>query len=124
VLSPEYSSLGAALAAFAGARRQLEAGNRLLLFPEGTRSPRGGLGTFWAGAFKIARQAGVPIQPLLVRNEPPFMTHGDHWHTPPRRCSVLELEFWEPIEPPAAGEEEQAARELERRYREALGISA
>jgi hypothetical protein len=64
----------------------------------------------------------VPVLPLLVRNEPRFMQHGDHWHSPPRRCSVLELEFWEPLDPPAAGEEEAAARALERRYRAALGL--
>jgi 1-acyl-sn-glycerol-3-phosphate acyltransferase len=124
VLSPRFDSLGSATKAFAVAQEQLDAGNRLLLFPEGTRSPRDELGRFRSGAFKIARQAGVPIQPVFVRNLPRFMGHGDHWHTPPWRCSELELEFWEPIDPPAAGEEEAAARELERRYRAALGISS
>lgn len=120
VLSPDYESLGSAVATFSQAHRQLERGYRLLLFPEGTRSPQGDVSTFWPGAFKIARQARVPIQPILIRTSPPFMTHKDHWYDPPRRRSILEMEFWEPLEPPNTGEEERMAKELEQRYREAL----
>jgi len=31
------------------------------------------------------------------------------------------MEFWDPLPPPASGEEREYARRLERRYREALG---
>ncbi len=100
---------------------KIQKGRKVLLFPEGTRSPSGSLRTFRTGAFKIARMTGVPIQPVLVRNTPPFMPKEEPWYLPPRRTSLLELEFWEPLPPPKKGEERDFARRLEQRYREALG---
>lgn len=38
----------------------------VMVFPEGTRSTSGDLGTFRDGAFRVAQQAGVPILPLAV----------------------------------------------------------
>jgi 1-acyl-sn-glycerol-3-phosphate acyltransferase len=99
----------------------LKQGRRFLVFPEGTRSPAGALHPFKPGAFTIARKAGVPIQPVLFRNRPPFLPHEEKWYYPGAEISRLELEFLSPIPPPAAGEERQLARELEERYRELLG---
>jgi 1-acyl-sn-glycerol-3-phosphate acyltransferase len=48
------------------ARRHLEAGTPVLLFPEGTRSPDGRLQTFRDGAFRLALGAGVPVIPIAV----------------------------------------------------------
>jgi len=103
------------------ALEKIARGRKILLFPEGTRSPAGALRPFRAGAFKIARMTGVPIQPVLLRNAPHFMPKEDPWYLPPRRTSVLEMAFWEPLPPPAKGEERAFARRLEARYREALG---
>ncbi len=100
---------------------KIQKGRKVLLFPEGTRSPSGSLRAFRAGAFKIARLAGVPIQPVLIRNTPPFMPKEDPWYMPPRPTSELGLEFWEPLPPPQKGEERTCARRLEQRYRKALG---
>jgi 1-acyl-sn-glycerol-3-phosphate acyltransferase len=99
---------------------KIHKGRKVLLFPEGTRSPKGALRPFRAGAFKIARMTGVPVQPVLIRNVPPFMPKEDPWYLPPRETSVLEMTFWEPLPPPDRGEERECARRLERRYREAL----
>ena len=103
--------------------RAIERGCRLQLFPEGTRSPAGGLRPFKPGAFKLSRMTKAPVQPILIRNEPPFFPKEDKWYLPPRETSRLRLEFWEPIMPPAKGEERQYALELEKRYRDALGLS-
>lgn len=100
---------------------KIRKGRKVLLFPEGTRSPSGSLRPFRTGAFKIARMTGVPVQPVLLRNTPPFLPKEDPWYLPPRRTSMLEMEFWDPLPPPARGEEQEYARRLERRYREALG---
>ena len=44
----------------------LEAGYNILIFPEGTRSPAGGLHSFRRGAAQLALRQGVPIQPVRI----------------------------------------------------------
>ncbi len=100
----------------------LRKGYKFMLFPEGTRSPKGGLLRFKAGAFKLARLANVPIQPVLIRNTPPFLTHEDRWYYPPYETSLIRLEFLEPIPPPHEKEERKAAAMVEDKFRTALGI--
>jgi 1-acyl-sn-glycerol-3-phosphate acyltransferase len=104
------------------ATEKLRRGYKFLIFPEGTRSPKGGLRTFKAGAFRIARMTNVPIQPVLIRNTPPFMPKEDKWYFPPWQVSRLEMEYWEPIAPPESGKEEEYTQTLENRYRGALGL--
>ncbi|MFH1136317.1 MAG: hypothetical protein V1816_09580, partial [Pseudomonadota bacterium] len=86
-------------------------------------SPRGGLRPFNAGAFKMASRIKVPLQPVIIRNDPPFLPKGAKWFYPPRKTSLIRLEFWEPIPPPEPGREREAARELEARIRQALGLT-
>ncbi len=100
----------------------LENGYSFMIFPEGTRSPKGGMRRFKAGPFKLARKAGVPILPVLIKNDPPFRPKEDHWYYPPRAASTATLELWPPIPAPAEGDERRVARELEARYRKALGL--
>jgi len=95
----------------------IEQGNRFQLFPEGTRSPRESIRPFRLGAFKIARLAGVPVQPVFIHNHPPFLPHGAKWYYPDLEPSYIQLEFWEPLPAPAKGEEEIMAHELEVRFR-------
>lgn len=45
----------------------LEAGGGLLVFPEGTRTVDGSLGSFKAGVVSIAQRAACPIVPAAVR---------------------------------------------------------
>ncbi|MHB8828869.1 MAG: lysophospholipid acyltransferase family protein [Syntrophales bacterium] len=104
------------------ARDMILTGYKFLIFPEGTRSPKGELRPFKYGLFRLARMANVPIQPVLIRNDPPFFTHGDKWRYPPFKISTIRLEFWEPMAPPEYGKERQYADMLETRYREALGL--
>jgi 1-acyl-sn-glycerol-3-phosphate acyltransferase len=48
-------------------RRHLAQGSPLLIFPEGTRSRDGKLQAFKDGAFKLAREAKVPVIPIAIR---------------------------------------------------------
>ncbi|MGH0028645.1 MAG: lysophospholipid acyltransferase family protein [Myxococcota bacterium] len=48
------------------AARQVRDGTTVIIFPEGTRSPSGGMGEFKSGGFHLALQAGVPILPVSV----------------------------------------------------------
>jgi len=45
----------------------LAAGNSIMMFPEGTRSPSGRLRQFKPGAFELAQKTGTPILPILIR---------------------------------------------------------
>ncbi len=95
----------------------IDQGHKFQLFPEGTRSPCGGIRPFRVGAFQIARLAGVPVQPVFIHNHPPFMPHGDKWYYPDREPSYVQLEFWEPLSPPVKGGEKEMAHALEERFR-------
>jgi 1-acyl-sn-glycerol-3-phosphate acyltransferase len=44
----------------------LRRGVSVLIFPEGTRSPDGEVKAFKLGAFRIAREAGVPVLPIVL----------------------------------------------------------
>jgi len=47
-------------------RETLAAGNSVMIFPEGTRSPDGRLRSFKTGAFVLAKATGRPILPIVV----------------------------------------------------------
>jgi 1-acyl-sn-glycerol-3-phosphate acyltransferase len=121
VLAPDYAQVDPMESA-RGAMAEIRAGNKLQIFPEGTRSPEGGLLPFRPGAFKIARMTGVPVQPVFIRNHPPFLPKEDNWYYPRKETSMFRLEFWDPLPPPPKGQERAMARELEMRYRKAIGI--
>lgn len=121
VVSPDLAK-GSPLETIDQAVKKLERGYKFLLFPEGTRSPMGALLPFKPGAFKIAQMAGVPIQPVLIANHPPFLPHEGRWYLPNRKISDIQLVFWDPIAPPAKGEERCEARKLTERYRRALNL--
>ncbi len=46
----------------------LASGGNIFIFPEGTRSRDGRVGTFHPGAFKIARNCGAPIEVVRIAN--------------------------------------------------------
>ncbi len=47
-------------------RKHMAAGNWVIMFPEGTRAPRGGKGTYKAGGTRLAVDTGVPVVPIAV----------------------------------------------------------
>jgi len=123
VLSPDFDQRGP-FQCLDEAIEKIHMGYKFMIFPEATRSPKGGLGKFNAGPFMLARLSNVPLQPLFVRNDPPFLPKEDKWYFPPSRVSTLEIEFWEPMAPPKEGQEREFARNLEARYRKALGLTS
>jgi 1-acyl-sn-glycerol-3-phosphate acyltransferase len=121
VLSPDFEKRGP-FQSLDEAVEKIRMGYKFMIFPEATRSPKGNLGKFNAGPFMLARLSNVPVQPLFIRNDPPFLPKEDKWYFPCLRVSKLEIEFWEPMVPPIAGQERQYAKDLEARYRKALGL--
>jgi putative phosphoserine phosphatase/1-acylglycerol-3-phosphate O-acyltransferase len=55
-------------AALAPAVEKLHDGISVVIAPEGTRSLTPTLGEFKTGAFHLAREAGVPVVPIVIRN--------------------------------------------------------
>ncbi len=58
------------------AKKRLEQGVSIIIFPEGTRSPNGQLQRFHPGAFKLAMETGVPIVPLCIQGLGHFLPKG------------------------------------------------
>ncbi len=84
-------------AALAKARRYLERGMSVMIFPEGTRSVSAKLLPFKSGAFRLAIEAGVPILPVAVHGTAHGMPKGGPWVRPCRAYARI----LEPI--PTAG---------------------
>jgi len=76
---------------------RLRAGHRVLMFPEGTRSPLSGLSRFRGGAFSAAFEAGVPVVPLAIVADPPGLKRGDAWYEIPTTSIRLSLTVLEPL---------------------------
>ena len=66
-------------AMLAEARATLARGMSLMIFPEGTRSPDGGLGRFKDGAFELAIASGAPILPVVVDGTHLCRPKGSWW---------------------------------------------
>jgi 1-acyl-sn-glycerol-3-phosphate acyltransferase len=76
---------------------RLRAGRSVLLFPEGTRSPRGRLGQFHRGAARIALESGSPLVPAFVTCDPPTLMGGQRWYQVPERTVALALRVAPPL---------------------------
>ena len=72
-------------------------GRSVVLFPEGTRSPGGGLRRFQRGAAHIALKSGCPIVPIVITCRPPTLLKGQRWHDVPDRRAEYVLRVGEPI---------------------------
>jgi 1-acyl-sn-glycerol-3-phosphate acyltransferase len=81
------------------AAERLEARRSLLIFPEGTRSPMGSLGTFRRGAAHIALKSGCPLRPVLISCDPPALMRGQRWYDVPERRMHFSIECCEEIDP-------------------------
>jgi 1-acyl-sn-glycerol-3-phosphate acyltransferase len=99
---------------------RLRHGHSVLLFPEGTRSPPGELLTFHSGAFEIARRAGVPLLPLLLRAEPPALYRGLAWYEIPRHMVRMQVELLPEVDPSSAGSARELGRQVEQLFRSTL----
>jgi 1-acyl-sn-glycerol-3-phosphate acyltransferase len=101
---------------------RLEAGRSIVIFPEGTRSPAGGLGEFRPGAALLALISGRELLPVLLTCEPQTLKKGQSWYDVPERALQVRVRAGEPILPTPgadrAGGHAQAARRLTAELRE------
>jgi 1-acyl-sn-glycerol-3-phosphate acyltransferase len=88
-------------------QRFMDQGNWVIMFPEGTRTPRGSQGTYKHGATRLAVATGTPVVPIAV-------TSGRCW---PRksfllRPGVIDISIGKPI-PVQGREPDELMREIE-----------
>jgi 1-acyl-sn-glycerol-3-phosphate acyltransferase len=76
---------------------RLRAGRCLVIFFEGTRSPRGSLGPFHRGVAHIALTAGCDLLPVVITCDPPTLMKGQHWYDVPDRPFDLRIQVGEPF---------------------------
>lgn len=72
----DRSNSKAAISALLPVVQTLKSGISVVIAPEGTRSLTPALGQFKKGGFHLARQAGVPIVPVVVRNSGEIMSRN------------------------------------------------
>jgi 1-acyl-sn-glycerol-3-phosphate acyltransferase len=96
----------------------------MLVFPEGTRSPAGGLRRFRRGPFEIACRANVPVVPILIRCDPPALGKGTPWYDIPPRTALFTVTRLPVMSPAAFGGDASALTEAcEAMFRRHLGLS-
>jgi len=98
-------------------------GMPLLIFPEGTRSPTDGLGSFKKGACEIACRAGAPVLPVLLRCTPSALERGRPWYDIPRRKALFTMTALPLVHPKDFGDDAAAmTRHCEELFRRELGL--
>lgn len=97
-------------------------GDPLLIFPEGTRSPRDGLRQFKRGAFELASRAVVPIVPVLITCNPPTLAKGMPWYALPKTTARYRLTQLETVSYGTASSDAAAlAKRIEASFRDRIG---
>ncbi|MBI3826139.1 MAG: 1-acyl-sn-glycerol-3-phosphate acyltransferase [Candidatus Rokubacteria bacterium] len=93
--------------------RLVKAGEALMIFPEGGRSPDGRVGDFKLGAFRLAVSLNAPVLPVTIAGAHDAWPHGQRL---PRRGRVTIT--YHPLERPAPdADPRSAAQELADRTR-------
>ncbi|MGI4746522.1 MAG: lysophospholipid acyltransferase family protein [Janthinobacterium lividum] len=105
---------------FASVGALLLDGHRVLVFPEGTRSPTAGPGPFRPGFAVLARQAQVPIQTIMIETDSDFL--GRDWPLlrVPARPVRIGLRVGTRFDPPGRqpGDMRRVALAVERAFHE------
>jgi 1-acyl-sn-glycerol-3-phosphate acyltransferase len=115
-------SLMSGAAVLDGMQERLREGFPVLVFPEGTRSPLGGMHRFRRGAFEIAQRAGVPVIPLFLRCDPPALGKGTPVWRHPRRCPTLTVHVDAPVDTNGP-DPKDLCKNIERDFRSRLGLA-
>lgn len=88
-------------------RRYMGQGNWVIMFPEGTRTPRGSQGTYKSGGTRLAVATGVPVVPIAV-------TSARCWprNAFVKRPGLVEISIGQPI-PSTGREPDELMRQVE-----------
>ena len=93
VMAIDRSNRESAIRTTEAAAQRIKSGVSFAVFVEGTRAKPGELLPFKKGAFYMARQAGVPVVPVAIKNSDVLMGKG----TGEARSGKIEMVFMKPI---------------------------
>jgi len=82
------------------AKKRLEKGTSIVVFPEGRRTEDGKIHAFKHGAFRLAKEFDLPIVPITINGSYKVMSRT-MFHVDP---GVVTLTIHEPIDPAECGE--------------------
>lgn len=91
---------------------RLARGYRVIIFPEGTRSPENGLHPFGRTAFEVAVRAGVPVIPLVITCTPRWLTRNHGFLDPPVETPKLRIRALPAVYPEQAGSSSRTLRDI------------
>lgn len=94
VMAIDRTNRESAIRTTEAAAKRIQSGVSFGVFVEGTRAKPGELLPFKKGAFYMARQAGVPVVPVAIKNSDVLMGKG----TGEARSGILEMVFMRPVE--------------------------
>ena len=94
VMAIDRTNRESAIRTTEAAAKRIQSGVSFAVFVEGTRAQPGELLPFKKGAFYMARQAGVPVVPVAIRNSDLLMGKG----TGEARSGTLEMVVLAPVE--------------------------
>jgi 1-acyl-sn-glycerol-3-phosphate acyltransferase len=94
VMAIDRSNRESAIRTTEAAAQRIKSGVSFAVFVEGTRAKPGELLPFKKGAFYMARQAGVPLVPVAIKNSDVLMGKG----TGEARSGTIEMVFMKPID--------------------------
>ncbi|HWF87762.1 MAG TPA: lysophospholipid acyltransferase family protein [Pyrinomonadaceae bacterium] len=94
VMAIDRTNRESAIRTTEAAARRIKSGVSFAVFVEGTRARPGELLPFKKGAFYMARQAGVPVVPVAIKNSDVLMGKG----TAEARSGEIEMVFMRPID--------------------------
>lgn len=91
---------------------RLSLGYRVMIFPEGTRSPENGLHPFGRTAFEIAVRADVPVVPVVITCTPRWLWKNQGLFNPPITLPRLRLKALPAVHPRDAGSSSRTLRDM------------
>jgi 1-acyl-sn-glycerol-3-phosphate acyltransferase len=94
VMAIDRTNRESAIRTTEAAAKRIRSGVSFAVFVEGTRAKPGELLPFKKGAFYMARQAGVPVVPVAIRNSDVLMGKG----TGEARPGTIEMIFLPPVD--------------------------
>lgn len=106
-----------AVRALGEAKKVLDLGINMIIFPEGTRSKGRKMGEFKAGAFKFAEKAKVPILPVTLDGSYKLFEETGSWQPCHIKITIHPLVH---IEEMNREQQHEAAKQIEETIRSAL----
>ena len=94
VMAIDRTNRESAIRTTEAAAKRIQSGVSFAVFVEGTRAKPGELLPFKKGAFYMARQAGVPVVPVAIKNSDVLMGKG----TGEARAGTIEMVMLSPVE--------------------------